>query len=143
MKKIFFILGVLIFLSCTASALALPTIVSGHVYESDGSTPVPNVEVSAICNTGDGTIGPLTDITNQYGFYVIEFGINDIPECPVGSEVTVSAGENSASGIVGPNRYLQKNLIYINFSIPEFGVVGAGIALAGAVTAFMLFRKRH
>lgn len=143
MKKMFFILGVLVFLCCTASALALPTIVSGHVYDSDGSTPVSDVEVSAVCDTGDGTIGPLTDNTNQYGFYVIEFGVDDVPECPVGSEVTVSAGDNSATGIVGPNRYLQKNLIYINFSIPEFGVLGAGIALAGAATVFMLFRKRH
>jgi hypothetical protein len=112
---------------------SMPTIISGHVYEADGKTPVPSVEVKVTCNAVE-----LTDMTNDKGYYVVEY----FEGCPAGSEVSVKSGGTESSGTVGTSKTLRKNLLYLNFNVPEFGVLGASLALVGAVVAFGVFRKR-
>jgi hypothetical protein len=139
MNKLFLFFGVFLLSIATVLATAAPTVVSGHVYDQDGKTRMPNVEVSVTCDNGESVEGPLYDTTNANGFYVVEF----LENCPTGSLITVHAGDNEESANVGNTLRVNKNIVYINISIPEFGVIAAGVAAAGGVLGFMLLRKRN
>lgn len=138
MKKMLITIFALLLLSfsfgnATAEPLPLPTVVNGHVYAADGSTPVSGTEVSVTC---DG-LGPLVDTTDSEGYYVVEF----LEGCDIGDTVEVSSGGVSDTDTVA-NAVIWKNLVYVNLTVPEFGVITALAALAGSVLVFTVIRKR-
>ncbi len=121
-----------IFTSLNVNSAVLPLIVNGHVYASDGHTPISGVDVTVKCNE-------LTqiDTTNSVGHYAVEF----LEGCNTGDTVTVSVGDFSESGIVA-DRTFTKNIVYINLSVPEFTLVTGLTALAGAALVFMFIRRK-
>lgn len=92
-----------------ANPASKPTIVNGHVYESDGITPAPGKTVEAICNNLHRTTA-----TNSNGFYAVEF----LSGCDLGSIV-----EARSNGAVGygkvANEIFSKNIVYINLILPK------------------------
>jgi hypothetical protein len=88
---------------------AVPTIVNGHVYQSDGITPASSIKVKVNCNNLD-----LFDITNNKGYYFVEF----FSDCDKGSIVTVTAANVTGLGSVS-NEIFGKNIVYINLRLPE------------------------
>lgn len=86
------------------------TIISGHVYESDGHTPAPAVPVVISC------IGtrPMSDITNSYGFYSVEYKLG----CGVGNTVTVQIDGAEETGKVTKSKF-GWNIAYINIAKPK------------------------
>lgn len=110
--------------------------ITGRVYSgNDISTPVvegANVEVT--CNTYVET-----DVTDASGEYGVGFYDN---VCPIGSNVTSCVGTNCATDVVSECLMDQFNLLNINiFDVPEFGAIGAAIALAGAGAIALKRRK--
>ena len=112
-----------------------PTIVNGHVYASDGHTPVSGASVKVTCNSAE----PIMTTTNTQGFYVVEF----FGDCNAGDNVKVESGSYMAEGKVTASRVLTKNVAYINLSVPEFGTAAALVALVGSVGLFMFIRKKQ
>jgi hypothetical protein len=112
-----------------------PTIVNGHVYASDGHTPVSGASVKVTCNSAE----PIMTTTNPEGYYVVEF----FGDCNVGDNVTVESGSYKAEGTVNGSRLITKNIAYINLSVPEFGTAAALVALVGSVGLFMFIRKKQ
>mgnify|MGYP001564989680 FL=1 len=86
-----------------------PTIVNGHVYESDGRTPAPGKTVEAVCNGLHRTTA-----TNNNGFYAVEF----LAGCDFGSIVEVKSGGAIGYGKVA-NEIFSKNIVYINLILPK------------------------
>ncbi len=113
---------------------ATPTIVNGHVYQQGTSTGVPDVLVTVTCDS----LVPATDMTNSAGYYVVEF----LEDCDLGDSVTVCAGDGNCEDgtIIGIPDW--KNISYVNLEIPEFGLIAASVALAGAVAGFIFLRKK-
>ena len=111
-----------------------PTIVNGHVYASDGHTPVSGANVKITC---DSAVKETT--TNSEGYYVVEY----FDVCNEGSTVTIESNGFTAEGKVKSSRVITKNIAYINLSVPEFGTIAALIALIGSVAVFAVIRKRN
>ena len=109
------------------------TVVNGHIYAADGITPVSGTGVSVTC---DG-LGPLVDTTDSEGYYMVEF----LEGCDLGDTVEVTSGGVSDTDTVA-NAVIWKNLVYVNLTVPEFGVITALAALAGSVLVFTVIRKR-
>ena len=136
MKKLSTILiSMFLVLSMTLAIVkaTAPTVVNGHVYAADGITPLPGVEVTVECDEEVEV-----DTTNAEGFYVVEF----FEGCDLGDIVTVSAGGVSEEDTVA-DFIVEKNLVYVNLTVPEFGILGALAALAGSAVLFTVIRKKN
>lgn len=136
-KGIITVLALLLLSFVSTNVFAIettPTIVNGHVYGPDGKTPVNGASVKVTCDGNE-----LIDDTNAEGFYVVEF----FQGCDTGDVVSVESGSAKVDGTVTASKFIRKNLVYVNLSVPEFGTVAALIALVGSVAVFMVIRKRH
>lgn len=132
--KLLMTLMALILLTMSFAAADTPLLVNGHVYQQGTSIGVPNVNVTVTCNSVS-----LWDMTDAQGVYVVEF----FSGCGVGDTVNVCAGDNNCeTGTVISIPRFTKNIAYVNLEIPEFGLIAASVALAGAVAGFVFLRKK-
>ncbi|MFH1917477.1 MAG: hypothetical protein ABIJ21_09525 [Nanoarchaeota archaeon] len=116
-----------------------PTVVVGKVYSGNdiNSPPVPDVMVDVTCM---GNVE--SDVTNDIGRYMVVF---DGGECALYENVSACVGDICGYGIV--ETCLEPNQLLILgvdiFNVPEFGIVAASVALAGAVAGFVFLRRKH
>lgn len=135
MKKASTLLFLLLISIGFVAASELPTVVTGHVYAEDGYTPLPGMDVSVTCNAVEKT-----NTTNSQGQYTVEFNVTE--DCDIGDLVEVCVNEDVCESDYVTETPFWKNIVYINLQIPEFGIVAATVALAGAVAGFFLLRKK-
>ncbi|HIH32501.1 TPA: hypothetical protein HA235_07390 [Candidatus Woesearchaeota archaeon] len=141
MKKLFVILIMFFALGVMfASAEAPATLVYGLIDDGEGN-PVAGVDVSVTC-THDSVDTTKDVASNGAGNYYAFFSPL---ECDDGDYVKVYAELGQATGeddgIVSYGD-CQINTALVNVTIPELGVIGAGIALVGAIAGFAILRNR-
>lgn len=130
-----------------ASAAAVPpvecyeTYINGVVYSgADLSTPpVPNVQVDVTCN--GYTHSSMT--ADPSGYYGLIF--SDAENCNVGEPVQACVGSVcNTKAVLTCLEANQLNVLAVDiFNVPEFGLVAASVALAGAVAGFVFLRKKN
>ena len=144
MKKIIFIL-VLIAITFTSLPTAVtyavtkvdesPVAVTGKV--TNNSLPVSGAIVSVKCE-----VTTVTATTNSNGTYAVIF---NNPLCLTGDTVTVTATSGS---LIGSNSALvignscNTNVIVVNVSVPEFGILTTLSASVISGGAFIAVRRR-
>lgn len=139
MNKLIALMAVFFVLSMVAVSAAPATMVYGKITLDDNVTPVVGADVTVDCN---GNI--LATTSGADGMYYVFYPNTD---CTAGDMVTVSVdygdGEatGSGEGEVSFSEVCKINTSLVNVSIPEFGVIAAGVALIGAVAIFAVKRK--
>jgi len=121
-----------------------PTFVDVHgtIIQMDGQTPAgAGIMVDVQCDS-DGTITTKSSETDSQSEYVVEF---DSTECIEGDMLTASVAGDEASRAVKSKDMVLPDLYVVNLelSIPEFSVLAAGVAFAGAGLGYMFMRKRR
>jgi hypothetical protein len=120
-------------------AAANPTVVTGTIYKSDGTTEQPNAAVQVICNGNEKD----TTSYDPDGTYIVDY---TQAECAPGDTVAVTATFDSTSGhntgvVCGPDLCPKLNVALVDVSIPEFATFGL-IAAALAGLGIVAFRRR-
>lgn len=120
----------------TAPPVSLPSVIDGHVYsgESMFTPPVQGVTVDVTC---EGIT--LSDVTDAEGYFSVLYNASD---CPLGSEVEACAGSQcDTKNLIGATTRI--NLLGFKlFDVPEFSVIAASLAFAGAGAGYLFMRKR-
>lgn len=122
-----------------AHAVVNETVVNGQVKDASNN-PINTASVSIICN--GATINTSTDASGKYS------ATFDGTACPEGTTVTVHAtkGGQNGSGSKAVKKVYDDgsviiNLVLINISVPEFGLL-TGVITTLASTGAYLFLKR-
>lgn len=117
-------------------ALASKTDVTGVV--TNNGHPVSGAHVTVIC---DNNVKKTT--TDGSGTYLVQY---KIAKCPKGATVHVTATKSKEggnnTGISNPVT-TKLNVALVNVSLPEFGLITAGIATLIAGAAFVVVRRRQ
>jgi len=140
-------IGVIALIAIVISVLGISTAaayvdVHGTVLQPDGSTPAgEGVMVTLSCDR-NGTMTTKMSQTDSQSEYVVEF--ND-SECALGDTVTAAVEGDDASTLVMSKDLVLQDLYLLNLelSVPEFSVIAAGVAFAGAGVGYMFMRKRR
>jgi len=117
-------------------ALASKTDVTGVV--TNGGNPVSGAHVTIIC---DSNVKKTT--TDGTGTYLVQY---NIAKCPKGAVVHVTAtkGKKGGNNTGTANPVTTKlNIALVNVSLPEFGLLTAGIATLIGGAAFVVVRRRQ
>ena len=140
MKKI--ILGLIVLMAMMGTAAAADdSYVVGTVYESDGTTVVPQAIVTAYTDSGY-TISDGTDIANDEGRYSI-----DLSTLNAGDTVFVEAIKGSSvgrnSGVLNDySNLVDFDLAIVDIEIPEFPTIALPVAAILGL-AFIIQRRRE
>lgn len=141
MKKLLclMILGLFVIsMISVVSAMVVPpknVIVGGTIFNKDYSV-VSGTEVKVECNTFSQTV-----TTSSEGEYGVEFDGSETP-CFVGDIVTVTATEYGVSKTDDVTDFpLTVNLVIINVTVPEFGLIMGALTLMGCIGIFFFVRK--
>ncbi len=144
--KSLIIAGVLAF---ALSILAIPMITSAQSvpnpartevtgYITENTTPVSGASVSVVCNSNTQSTASDTD-----GSYLVSFLASN---CPLGSQITVSAVKDSMSGTSTGNASkitTKLNVAVIDVAVPEIGTIAAISSLTVAGGAIVYSRRRQ
>ena len=122
----------------TTSVGATPatSVVTGVI--TDNSVAVAGASVTVLCNGNTET-----DTTNAQGSYLVTYPSGD---CVFGSTVKVTAVKGGHSGVAtGTVQGIttKLNLAIVNVSIPEYGLIGAGIAGSLGIGLIAYSRRRQ
>lgn len=112
------------------------TDVTGVVTENQAS--VANASVKVECNGHTET-----DTSNAQGAYLVRFSVID---CPFGSTVKVTAQKDGKSGVASGTVQgitTKLNLAIVNVAIPEYGAIGAAVAVSAGAGLVMYSRRRQ
>lgn len=120
-------------------------LVTGTIYESDGTTEVQGATISAVCEHDSTTYDADTDTTSDTGGdYSLTFTGKP---CTEDDMVTVTATKDGKSGsdsdVIKNFSAIGLDIAIINVSIPEFGTITAGLALLGGAAAHMWRRRKR
>ena len=150
--KLFIIMTLL--LVCAGAALAVPPLptstVRGHVTDLSDN-PIPDADVTVRCYEfyPGGMEGQLSTTTDGSGYYEVVFpndGSFQFSYCYAYSYILVTAEKD---GEIGENNR-QMEIDYDttvdvqipDYEVPEYGMVGAFVAVIGAIAGFMVLRKK-
>lgn len=117
----------------------VPTMVNGQVFSGPDSTslPVPGVTVDVTCN--GVTHSAVT--ADPSGWYGVIFQINE--NCNIGMTAMSCVGTNCEEAEIKECFENPINIVGIDiFDVPEFGLVAASVAMAGAVAGFIFLRRK-
>jgi len=123
----------------SAAACAEYSNIYGGIDEKGTQAPVPDASVLVRCSTGT-TITTISDSLGNYDVYM------DYSDCPIGSEVTVSAEKNGKSGI--NHGVVKEGSIYLGVSLidvtlaPEIASLAAAAAGIAPAIAYLAIRRR-
>ncbi|MEM4710894.1 MAG: hypothetical protein QXL18_03040 [Candidatus Woesearchaeota archaeon] len=123
---------------------AYPTVVTGTVYDSS-SNPVVGASVTVVCeHSGVNSTQYTTSVVG--GTYIAQFFNYPTVECDYGDQVWVTATYNDLTGSATGNACSEETncpipVALVDVTIPEFGVIAAGLALIGAIAIFAIRRK--
>lgn len=135
MKKIFLMFAMLLF--SVSLAWATPTIVNGKVY-SGPTTASPVVSGAMVDVECLETASTAFDDTDAFGEYFTAV------DCEIGYTVESCVGAICNSAVVNNTLPQQLNIVGVDiFNVPEFSVITALVALAGATVVFVVVRKRN
>lgn len=139
-KKILTILVAVVasvgFASTSVGATPATSVVTGVI--TDNSVAVSGASVSVLCNGNTET-----DTTNAQGAYLVMYPSAD---CVFGSTVKVTATKGGHSGVAtGTVQGIttKLNLAIVNVSIPEYGLIGAGLAGGLGIGLLAYSRRRQ
>lgn len=122
--------------SAGVGATPAQTDVTGVVTENH--TPVANATVTVECQ---GNLA--ADTTDAQGSYLVTY---PIAQCPFGSTVKVTAQKDGKSGTASGTVHgitTKLNLAIVNVPIPEYGALGALLAVGAGVGSIVYLRRRQ
>jgi hypothetical protein len=117
----------------------VPTMVNGQVFSGPDSTslPVAGVTVDVTCNG----VTHSAETADPSGWYGVIFQIPD--NCNIGMTATSCVGSNCEEAVIEDCFSNPINIVGIDiFNVPEFGLVAASVAMAGAVAGFIFLRRK-
>lgn len=129
---------ILLLLPMIASAAPSPSRTEVTGYVTENGSGVADASVTVSCNSKTGS-----DASDVDGAYLVSFLAAD---CPLGSNITVSAVKDSMSGTstgTASKVTTKLNVAVIDIAVPEIGTIAAISALAVGGGAMVYSRRRQ